>query len=298
MDSREPLVERLMRLGFSQYEARAYVGLLTHGEQTGYGLANVTGVPQPKIYETLHRLVERVAVVQTTSHPARYVAVSAEALLVGLEQDFSTRLQLAREEAARLPVVGGVADTDRSGSERIATWDQVFNRAKTAIDSAAEKVYLSGRSADLKLLSPAASVALGRGVTFVVIHFGALPFVVSRGRTIRHASTEGTLYASHQAHHLAVVADSRDIVWAFARDGVSWEGIAESDEILATVVKGYIRHDIMVQRIFADLPDQLTDLYGPGLLELANIASGRWHEPPRERDATYGLAGSAEAAHE
>ena len=54
----EPLVERLIRLSFSQYEARAYVGLLVHGEQTGYRLAKLTGVPQPKIYETLHRLVD------------------------------------------------------------------------------------------------------------------------------------------------------------------------------------------------------------------------------------------------
>jgi sugar-specific transcriptional regulator TrmB len=28
----EPLVVQLVRLGFSHYEARAYVGLLSHGE--------------------------------------------------------------------------------------------------------------------------------------------------------------------------------------------------------------------------------------------------------------------------
>ncbi|MCA1646412.1 MAG: hypothetical protein LC797_13455 [Chloroflexi bacterium] len=287
MDNRERLVERMMRLGFSQYEARAYVGLLANGEQTGYGLANVTGVPQPKIYETLHRLVERAAAVQTTVRPARYVAVSAAALLVGLEQDFTTRLQQAREEAARLPLLGAER-ADASGGDRIASWDQAFNRARVAVENASAKVYLSGRSDDLKMLAPAVSAALARGVTFVLIHFGPLPFVVSRGRAIRHASTEGALYATHQAHHLALVADSRDIVWAFARDGIHWAGIAESDETLATVVKGYIRHDMMVQRIFADLPHQLTDLYGPGLLELANIASGRGHERPSVQDATCG----------
>jgi hypothetical protein len=30
----------------------------------------------------------------------------------------------------------------------------------------------------------------------------------------------------------------------------------------------------MIQRIYADLPEQLTELYGPGLLELSKIASG------------------------
>ncbi|MBV9542815.1 MAG: hypothetical protein JOY61_00365, partial [Chloroflexi bacterium] len=43
-------------------------------------------------------------------------------------------------------------------------------------------------------------------------------------------------------------------------------------------IKGYIRHDLMIQRIYADLPEELTQLYGPGLLELANIASGRADE--------------------
>jgi sugar-specific transcriptional regulator TrmB len=271
-DGAEPLVERLVRLGFSQYEARAYVGLLVHGEQTGYGLANLTGVPQPKIYETLHRLAERSAVVQTNPRPARYVAIDAETLLGGLEREFATRVRLAREEAARLPLQ---AETPGGSDRQLTTWPQVLAQASSAIQHATEKVYLSGRSPDLALLEDVVAPAAARGVTFVAIHFGPLPFAVPHAHTIRHASTEGTLYASHQARHLALVADSTRLVWAFARDGVSWRGVARTDDVLAAVVKGYIRHDIMVQRIFADLPEQLTELYGPGLLELASMASGR-----------------------
>jgi HTH-type transcriptional regulator, sugar sensing transcriptional regulator len=39
-------VRRLMELGFSQYEAQAYVGLLGREPLTGYALANATGIPQ------------------------------------------------------------------------------------------------------------------------------------------------------------------------------------------------------------------------------------------------------------
>jgi hypothetical protein len=46
-------VQRLIELGFSQYEAQAYVGLLGREPLTGYALSNVTGIPQPKVYETL-----------------------------------------------------------------------------------------------------------------------------------------------------------------------------------------------------------------------------------------------------
>ena len=58
-DATASMVERLTQLGFSQYEAKTYVGLLVNGEQTGYALSNLTGVPQPKVYETLRRLLER-----------------------------------------------------------------------------------------------------------------------------------------------------------------------------------------------------------------------------------------------
>src|ERR671928_940246 len=102
-DAGDGLVDRLVRLGFSQYEGRAYVGLLLHGEQTGYALANATGVPQPKIYETLRRLLDRGAIVQSNQRPARYVAVAPETLLSAFEHDFSRRLQNARAELARLP---------------------------------------------------------------------------------------------------------------------------------------------------------------------------------------------------
>src|SRR5581483_3122836 len=76
----ESMVERLTRLGFSLYEAKAYVGLLANGEQTGYALSNLTGVPQPKVYETLRRLVEQGAVIQVSEKPAVYAPLPAEQL--------------------------------------------------------------------------------------------------------------------------------------------------------------------------------------------------------------------------
>jgi HTH-type transcriptional regulator, sugar sensing transcriptional regulator len=42
-------VQRLIELGFSQYEAQAYVGLLGREPLTGYALSNLTGIPQPKV---------------------------------------------------------------------------------------------------------------------------------------------------------------------------------------------------------------------------------------------------------
>ena len=265
------MVERLTQLGFSLYEARAYVGLLVHGAQTGYGLSNVTGVPQPKVYETLHRLAKQGAVMQTTNKPATYVAVPAEQLFHALDTDFKQRLGDARKDLERL--LPKPAGDQQEPIWKLKSFESIVAKTCEEIANATRSVYLSGSSSTLEPLRDVITDASKRGVTFVVLHFGTLPFPVLGGRTFRHTSTEGTLYSHHQARHLAVVVDSASALWALARDGKHWEGLYSQNEMFASAMKGYIRHDIMVQRIYADLPEELTDLYGPGLLELARISS-------------------------
>src|SRR5579872_5372308 len=97
------IAEKLTQLGFSQYEARTYVGLLTAGGATGYSIANETGVPQPKVYETLRRLVDRGAATLIGERPARYAAVYPPQLLGALEKEFAAKVESARLSLASLP---------------------------------------------------------------------------------------------------------------------------------------------------------------------------------------------------
>jgi hypothetical protein len=45
------------------------------------------------------------------------------------------------------------------------------------------------------------------------------------------------------------------------------------EPLVASLVKTYIRHDLFVQRIYADTPRALEELYGPGLQELADLSA-------------------------
>jgi sugar-specific transcriptional regulator TrmB len=266
------VAERLTQLGFSQYEARTYVGLLTSNGATGYSVANETGVPQPKVYETLRRLVDRGAAVLTGERPARYAAVAPDVLLNALEKQFADKVLAARQSLETLPA------RDFAGRglpiSRLDSLPAAIERAATAIAGARSRVYLSGRADELKGLAGAVDEASERGVQFVIVHFGPLPFHAPRGKVMRHASTEGTLYASRKTHHLAAVVDSRWALWALARDGHDWEVMYGEVPLVASLVKSYIRHDLFVQRMYADLPDELEVLYGPGLLQLTNLSDG------------------------
>lgn len=274
------IAERLVQLGFSHYEARTYVGLLVCGDAaTGYGISNDTGVPQPKVYETLRKLVERGAAVQVGERPARYAATPPDVLLGALEREFQGRLDAARQGLESLPH-RGVAGPPLQVSG-LSRFEAAAARAEAAVARARTRVYLHGRSEELRPLGPAVTAASERGVEFVVVHFEPLPFPPPRGQVVRHQSTEGTLYPARQSRHLAVVVDSEWWLWALARDGEHWEGLHGEGSLLAGLVKTYIRHDLFVQRMYVDAPELFEARYGPGLLRLVQAPA----EPAAEEAA-------------
>lgn len=268
-DHAEVIAGRLTRLGFSQYEARTYLGLLVSDGATGYSIANDTGVPQPKVYETLRRLVDRGAASRTGEKPARYTAVPPAVLLKALEDDFAAKVAAARRDLESLPLK--IAQPELVPVSRVASFEAAVDSATAAISGSRTRVYLSGRRDELAGLADAVGQASDRGVEFVIVHFGALPFRPPQGRVTRHASTDGTIYSSRQARHLAVVVDSNWALWGVAKDGMPWDILTSESALLAGLVKAYIRHDMFVQRIFADAPAELERRYGPGLLQLANL---------------------------
>lgn len=269
-DHGEAIAVRLTQVGFTHYEARTYLGLLQTDSATGYSIANDTGVPQPKVYETLRRLVERGAAVRTGENPARYRATPPDELLKGIEKDFAARVAAARRDLKSLPRRESSAQL--LPVSRVNSFAPALEAAGAAIASASTRVYLSGNRDELAGLRAPVSQAAATGVEFVVVHFGRLPFPVPRGQVIRHASTDGAIYRSRHARHLAVAVDLHWALWGVARDGKQWDILMSKSSLLAGLVKAYIRHDMFVQRIFADLPAELERLYGSGLLELDHLS--------------------------
>jgi sugar-specific transcriptional regulator TrmB len=262
----DEVVGQLTELGFSVYEARAYLGLLGQEPMTGYALANLTGIPQPKVYEMLRRLADKLAVVKIGDDPARFVAVPADRLIAQVDNDFRRRLAEARAGLAE------VARGSKADELRVLRtpqgWPAITRHATDLIEGARRHVYLSAHAAQLAEFSEVIARADGRGTRLDVLCFEPSGLSLAHGRVLSHSSTAGVVYRHHQARHLALVADGEHTLWALAADGSHWTALAATDPLLAAVVKGYIRHDMYVQQIFADFPEELTARYGPGLDKL------------------------------
>ena len=269
------LSSTLVTLGFSQYESRCYVGLLA-GPQTGYAVSKTTDVPQPKVYEALRRLVSRGAARTLPGEPTRFVAVPPERLFADLTASFEERIGAAREASARIAVGSqpGLAEP----VERLTGHDEALGAVAVMITNSERRVYLSATADELAVLRSPLEAAVGRGVDLVVLCFGAMPFPARGIRVFRHASTDGALYRHHQARHVAIVADSRETLFALAPDGHAWSAVRTDSPLIIAAVKGYVRHDIDVQQIFGDFPAELTEAYGPGLQQLESYRAYRGSE--------------------
>jgi sugar-specific transcriptional regulator TrmB len=256
------LLDSLQELGFSQYEARCYVGLINKEPQTGYSVAKATGVPQPKVYEALRKLVSRGAAFELAGSPTRFMPTPPTALLDQLESGVADHLDEARRAAADLvedsaPAVEVLASLNQ--------WSAIVQSAVRLVDQAERRIYVSASAAQLADVSAALQQALDRGVDVVVLCFGAMPFEDDRVKLYRHLSTEGVIYRSHQARHLALISDSLSAVWALANDGRTWSAIETTSQLVIAALKGFIRHDIDMQQVFDDFGPALIEAYGPGL---------------------------------
>lgn len=284
-DHHPPSVQRLVDLGFSGYEAQAYVGLLGRPAMTGYALSNLTGIPQPKVYETLRRLARKGVAIQVGGDPALYAALPPDRLLSQLDGEFRQRLADAKAELKR-PAAGG---EQFRVLRTIRDWPAIEACAAAMIDAAERHFYVSAHC-DMAAVATAVARADTRGVAADILHFGPAELTVRNGRVIGHLSTEGVIYRHHQARHLAVVADGTRVLWALAADGTDWDAVHVDDALLAAVVKGYIRHDMYIQQVAADFGPLLVERYGPGLAALvpspvASHPSDAADGPPDTRTA-------------
>ena len=92
------IIRRIQDLGFTSYEATAYVSLLEHNPVTRYELSKNSGVPRSAIYTVIHKLSEIGAVSAQSSEPEKYVPLPPEQLFALLGRQFDKKIDNAKKQ--------------------------------------------------------------------------------------------------------------------------------------------------------------------------------------------------------
>jgi HTH-type transcriptional regulator, sugar sensing transcriptional regulator len=129
------IVERLVRLGLTLYEARAYVALIRRDGSTPAEIARVAGVPRPRIYDVVDSLVAKGLAFERPGRTSKFVAIPpAEAvdMLVSIHRDRLQSLEadadVIREELGPSFIEGGMHSDPLDYIELLRSPDAVGKR--------------------------------------------------------------------------------------------------------------------------------------------------------------------------
>lgn len=92
-------VERLMRLGLTQYEARAYVAMVRRDGSTPAEIAKLAGVPRPRIYDVMDSLVAKGLATDRPGRTAKFVAAPPGEAVQQLLGTYRDRLEMLEADA-------------------------------------------------------------------------------------------------------------------------------------------------------------------------------------------------------
>jgi len=250
--SNEPL-DKLVRIGFSEYEAKAYVALLRENPVTGYQLAKLSGVPRSMIYEVLAKLTARGAAMTLHKQSGtKYAPVPAQEFLDQLHREHEGLVAALKDDLVALDHM-----SDLEYVWNIEGHENIMAKALDMIEQAERRIYVSMLPATFGTLREALQEAIARGVQ--VVAYSTQDLDLPGGRVIAAPAPEET-EARIEGLWLVLVVDGREVLIGELlnenRARASWTG----SPLFVFVAEHHLRTDLYLPRVLAMLGDRARDL--------------------------------------
>jgi sugar-specific transcriptional regulator TrmB len=146
--SQDTIVGDLTSLGLTKNEAKAYHSLVRLGRSTARLIAEDSGIPRSKVYETLDLLEKRGIIRKMTgSDPTLFDPAPVEAALDHLEEKVKSSATSARKKLRGLESLRGTEAKEFAWA--VQGVEQVIMGLRTAIENAQEYILIASASPGL-----------------------------------------------------------------------------------------------------------------------------------------------------
>ena len=245
----ESILNDMKKLGFSAYEAKAYMGLLEEYPINGYGLSKTSGIPRSRIYEVLKSLEEKQVVFEEQDGDATlYYPLEPTLLIRKLREDLNAVLQRVDQMATSQFI------RTKEDQRMIVIKDRakILTFLKLLIGEAQTRIALSIWEEEIEELMEALKEAEARGICIHGIYFGhTLPFdTMTPHRRVNRYLME------KKERHLSVVIDGQQAISGVISRGVDSRVTWIKDPGFVEISEDYISHDIMVNQYAKTLSGQ------------------------------------------
>lgn len=255
------IISTVRRLGFTEYEAKAYLALLRESPMTGYGVAKASGVPRSKVYEVLDALVARGDVLAGPGEPCAYRPLPAADLVASRRAAAEEGFARAEEELSSY----GRPGPSGEGVWNIQGRDAILERARACVASAGRRVLLEVWAEDFPDLADALEAAAARGVAVTVVAYGEVdaPFADVRG----HEGGAG-MADEYGGRWVVLSADDAQVLAGAVSLGDASLAAWSSHPGLVMPITEVVVHDLYIDEILSAHRAELEATFGPGLAKL------------------------------
>ncbi|MGD2178396.1 MAG: helix-turn-helix domain-containing protein [Anaerolineae bacterium] len=246
-------IDRLVELGFSEYEAKAYVALLQDNPATGYQVSKVSGVPRSMIYEVLGKLTARGAAMELRREArTQYAPVPHEEFLTQLHREHEELVTSLKDD---LLSVGATSDLEYVWN--IDGHENVMAKAQEMIRQAQDRVYMAVMPSTFPPLKPALEEAIARDVRVVVYSSQCLN--LPGGRVVATSMSEEHLKRA-EGLGLVLVVDGDEVLIGERLTAAQARSSWTRSPLFVLIAEHHLRTDLYLPRILDELGDRAEEV--------------------------------------
>lgn len=271
MTGNSRIIDFLTRLGLSQYEARAYLALLSMGRASSYAIAKAAAMPSSKVYHVIQKLERRGMVVRLGNASRRsrlYSAISGKKFVADFlarQQDTGKELVDALEHISK--------GTDDQLIWNLEGWEEIQSRALQLIAGTRKHLLVSGWPEEIASLLEPLQAAHHRECQVALVHYGPAPLPLPFA-TYLHRQ-EKIVAAERSGRTLCITADrSSALIAHIPNDGVASAGYSHNRTFVG-VTEEFIRHDIYFLKVMKRFGAELVRRFGRDLRDLRDPFADR-----------------------
>ncbi len=262
-------VDKLTKIGLSEYEAKAYITLLAEDPLTAYEIAKNSGVPTSKIYEVIRKLESRRIIQAIHGERSKvYTPLPPDEFIQSYRAAVEDSLRSVRSELKDIK-----AGMDTSYTWHIKDYEGLLLKAKRMISTARATILVSIWPPEVKQLLEELQSASARGVRIAIIHYGPANIKI---RQLYVHPVEDTIYSEWGMRGFTMVADEKEALNGTMLSKKT-EAIWSMNEGFVIMAEGYIRHDIyqmktvkrfspLLKKAFGERYEKMRDVYNDDLL--------------------------------
>jgi len=249
VDQKLLIMNNMKRLGFSEYECKAYLKLLEDFPLNGYTLSKNSGIPRSRIYEVLKNLIDKQMVFEQAEEKNKlYYPVEPDVFIKKLKAHYEDVFSNISEYAGKLY-------REKKQDDRLVVIkgrQNIISFLNLLIKGAEKRIAMSVWEEEIQEITTELEKALNRGVGLRGIYFGEnKPYeTLTIHRRIKRYMEE------KKERYMSIIIDRTHMLSGIVSRGEDSQVTWTRDEGLIEISEDYIAHDLIVNLYSASLDEK------------------------------------------